>query len=82
MATVGCCRAYLAKATANNGAANVEPDPVRVPVWPLPPALAVARIGDGVLAVVTLVVLAQAPRARRMIAAEVAWMARCTVRRG
>jgi hypothetical protein len=79
MVTAGCCCWYRAKATAKNGATNVERAPVRVPVWPPEPVLAVAS-GDAEVAV--LAVLVHAPTARRMIAVAVARMAGCGVWRG
>ena len=72
MVTPGCCCWYLAKATEKNGASNVEPDPVRVGLWPPGPVLAAATADAAVL---VLVVLVQAPTARTMIAAAAAQMA-------
>jgi hypothetical protein len=71
MVTPGCCCWYLAKATAKNGASNVEPDPVRVGLSPPGPALAAATADAAVLVLVELV---QAPTARRMIATAAAAM--------
>ena len=72
MVTPGCCCWYLAKAAEKNGASNVDPAPVRVGFWPPGPVLAAATADAEVLVVVVLV---QAPTARRMIAAAAAQMA-------
>ena len=69
--TAGCCWWYRAKARLKNGATYVEPAPVRVPGPPPGPALA------AVIVALEVVVLLQAPRARRMIAAAAALMAGC-----
>ena len=77
MVTPGCCCWYFAKATAKNGASNVDPDPVRVggrppgPVLVMATADAEAPVVPGVLGVV----LEQALTASTMIAAAVAQIA-------
>jgi len=73
MVTPGCCCWYLAKAAEKNGASNVDPAPVRAGLWPPGPVLAAATADAEVPVVVVLV---QAPAARRMIAAAAAQLTR------
>jgi hypothetical protein len=68
MVTPGCCCWYLAKATAKNGASNVDPAPVMVGLWPGAPVLA-ATAADAGVRVELVLVLVQAARVSRMIAA-------------
>lgn len=80
MVTPGCSCSYLAKATAKNGASNVEPAPVRVGLWPPGPSLTAATadvVGLGVV-----VALLHAATARRLIAAAAVAIAGCVVWRG
>src|SRR5438093_4027476 len=79
MLTPGCCWWYLAKATAKNGATNVDPAPVRVALWPPEPKL--ATVGADPALVVAAVVVEHAPRASRMTAAAAAQAARYDARR-
>ena len=81
MVTPGCCCWYWAKAAEKNGASNVDPDPVRVGGCPPGPMLAAAAADAGAPAVLVPVVLVQAARVRRMIAAA-AVMAGWVVRPG
>jgi hypothetical protein len=64
----------LAKATAKNGATNVDPAPVRVAPWPPEPKL--ATVGADPALVVATVVVEHAPRASRMTVAAAAQAAR------